>query len=93
MNVGILQLELEIPGSASLKEKRGVVKSLKERLRHRFNISAAEVDQQDLWNRAVLGVACVALDARAARETLDSVLRFAEEHNGSVISDYSIEVL
>jgi uncharacterized protein YlxP (DUF503 family) len=51
------------------------------------------VDQQDLWNRAVLGVACVALDARAARETLDSVLRFAEEHNGSVISDYSIEVL
>lgn len=93
MNVGILQIELEILGSDSLKAKRGVVKSLKERLRHRFNVSAAEVDGQDLWNRAVLGVACVSLDARSARETLDAVVRFAEEHDGSTISDYSIEVL
>jgi uncharacterized protein YlxP (DUF503 family) len=93
MNVGILQLEIEIPGSSSLKEKRGVVKSLKERLRNRFNVSAAEVDWQDVWNRAMLGVACVALDARGARETLDKVLRFAEDHDGSVVSDYSIEVL
>lgn len=93
MNVGILQIELEIPSSFSLKEKRGVVKSLKERLRQRFNVSAAEVDLQEVWNRARLGVACVAVDARAARETLDAVVRFSEEHDGSVVSDYSIEVL
>ena len=93
MNVGILQLELEIPGCRSLKEKRGVVRSLKERLRQRFNVSASGVDGQDLWNRAVLGVACVALDARGARALLDNVVRFAEEHDGSVVSDYSIEVL
>jgi hypothetical protein len=93
MNVGILQLELEIPGSMSLKEKRGIVKSLKERIRQRFNVSASEVDLHDVWNRALLGIACVSIDARIARETLDNVLRFAEEHNGSVVSDYTIEVL
>ena len=93
MNVGILQLELEIPAAHSLKEKRGVVKSLKERLRNRFNVSASEVGDQDVWNRALLGVACVALDARGARELLDGVVRFAEEHDGSIVSDYTIEVL
>lgn len=93
MNVGILQLELEIPGSMSLKEKRGIVKSLKERLRQRFNVSASEVDLQDIWNRAMIGVACVSIDPRLARETLDNVVRFAEEHDGSVIADYKIEVL
>ncbi len=93
MNVGILQLDIQIPASRSLKEKRGVVRSLKERLRHRFNISAAEVASHDTWNEAMLGVACVALDARAARDVLDKVLRFAEEHNGAVVKDFSIEVL
>jgi uncharacterized protein YlxP (DUF503 family) len=93
VNVGILQIEVEIPESFSLKAKRGVVKSLKERLRQRFNVSASEVDAQDVWNRARLGVACVALDARGARETLEKVVRFAEAHDGAVVSDYSIEVL
>jgi uncharacterized protein len=93
VNVGILQLEIEIPGSRSLKEKRSVVKSLKERLRQRFNVSASEVDDQDVWNRARLGVACVGIDARGAREVLDKVVRFAEEHDGALVSDYSIEVL
>lgn len=93
MNVGILQLELEIPGSLSLKEKRGIIKSLKERIRQRFNVSASEVDLQDVWNRAMLGVACVSIDPRSARETLDNVVRFAEEHDGAVVGDFRIEVL
>lgn len=93
MNVGILQIELEIPGSGSLKDKRGVVKSLKERLRQRFNVSAAEVGDQDVWNRALIGVTCVALDARSAREQLDAVVRFAEEHDGAIVTDFSVEVL
>lgn len=93
MNVGILQLELEIPASRSLKEKRSAVSSLKMRLRQRFNVSASEVDDQDVWNRAMLGVSCVSLNARGARETLEKVVRFAEEHDGTVISDYTIEVL
>ncbi|MBL8695687.1 MAG: DUF503 domain-containing protein [Planctomycetes bacterium] len=93
MNVGILQIELEIPSAFSLKDKRGVVKSLKERIRQRFNVSAAEVDGQETWNRAVIGVACVAIDARTARDTLDKVLRFAEEHEGSIVGDSTIEIL
>lgn len=93
MNIGILQLELEIPGSVSLKEKRGIVKSLKERIRHRFNVSASEVDLHDVWNRAMLGIACVSIDPRSARDTLDNVVRFAEEHAGAVIGDYRIEVI
>ncbi|MBI3820224.1 MAG: DUF503 domain-containing protein [Planctomycetes bacterium] len=93
MNLGILQLELEIPGSSSLKEKRGVVKSLKQRIRQRFNVSAAEVDEHDVWDRALLGIACVSIDPRSARETLDNVVRFAEEHDGAIVSDYQIEIL
>lgn len=93
MNVGVLQLELEIPGAFSLKDKRGIVKSLKERIRHRFNVSASEVGDQDTWNRAVLGIACVSIDPKAARETLDNVVRFAEEHDDAVVSDFTIEVL
>lgn len=86
-------MELEIPGSLSLKEKRGIIKSLKERIRQRFNVSASEVDLQDVWNRAMLGVACVSIDPRSARETLDNVVRFAEEHDGAVVGDFRIEVL
>ncbi|MDO8357540.1 MAG: DUF503 domain-containing protein [Nitrospirota bacterium] len=58
--VGLCTVELFIPGSQSLKDKRQVLLSLKDRLREKFNLSVAEVDGQDLWQKAVLGLACVA---------------------------------
>ncbi len=62
MRVGYMRIELLIPGSRSLKEKRRPLKSLIERLRSRFHVSVAEVDHQDLHQRAAIGIALVASD-------------------------------
>ena len=75
MVVGVCVWQLEVIGCQSLKEKRSVVKSLKDRLHQRFNVSAAETNHQDLWQRAELSVCVVATDGAQA----DAVLRSAEE--------------
>ncbi len=62
MIVGTIRIELHIPGSTSLKAKRSVLNRIKERLKSRFNASVAEVEYQDLWQRAVLGVAVVGIE-------------------------------
>lgn len=68
MVVGVVRVELHIHGATSLKERRAVVRSIRDRLRARHNISVAEVDAQDVWQRATLGIAAVSLtDDRAAR--------------------------
>jgi len=69
MVVGVCTLVLHLPFSQSLKDKRKVIKSLKDRLRGRHNISLMEVDAQDLWQRAVLGIAAVG-DGRTPLEGL-----------------------
>ena len=72
MVVGIRRWELHLAGCQSLKDKRRIVKSLKDRMHQRFNVSAAEVDHQDVWQRAALAVAIVSGDARHAEEVLTS---------------------
>ncbi|PYP37218.1 MAG: DUF503 domain-containing protein [Gemmatimonadetes bacterium] len=74
MIVGVMTWELHIAASHSLKEKRQVLKSLKDRLHHRFNVSAAETAHHDLWQRAELTVCVVSTD----RGHADSVLREAD---------------
>jgi uncharacterized protein YlxP (DUF503 family) len=74
MVVGVCTFELHLPGVASLKGKRQILLSLKGRIQNKFNVSIAEVDGQDLWQTAVLGVACVANEQRHTNEVLDSVL-------------------
>jgi hypothetical protein len=74
MVVGVCTIDLYLPGVGSLKGKRQVLLSLKDRLQGKFNISVAEVDANDLWQRAVLGVACVSNDGRHVNQVLDSVL-------------------
>lgn len=74
MIVGVCTVELFIPDRQSLKSKRQVVSSLKERLRGKFNVSVAEVDGQDLWQKAVLGIACVANETAYVNQVLDQVL-------------------
>jgi uncharacterized protein YlxP (DUF503 family) len=76
MVVGVCTLDLHLPGVDSLKGKRQILLSLKERIQKKFNVSIAEVDGQDLWQRAVLGVACVANEQRHTNQVLDSVLNF-----------------
>jgi len=71
--VGVLTLELRLENSHSLKEKRHVVESLKTRLRNKFNVSVAEIDYQDLWQRAAIAAVTVSSDHTHAEKVLRSV--------------------
>jgi uncharacterized protein len=72
----VVQLELHIPTSRSLKEKRAVLRPIVEGLRHRFQISVAEVDYQDKWQRALIGLAVVSHSYSHAVEVVDNVERW-----------------
>lgn len=74
MVVGLCTVELFISGSQSLKDKRQVLHSLKDRLHGKFNLSVAEVDGQDLWQKAVLGMACVANEGGYVNQVLEQAL-------------------
>jgi uncharacterized protein len=76
MTVGIARLTLFIPDSHSLKEKRMVVRRVKDRTRNKFNVAIAEVEDNDVWQRAVLGLALVGNDRRFVETALDEVVRF-----------------
>lgn len=79
--------ELSIPGCSSLKEKRAVVRSLKDRLRHKFNVSVAETGHHDVHARARITVALVATDRRFAQSVLDKTDCFVQDHGRAVILD------
>ena len=76
MHVGVCQIELRLPENQSLKGKRQVIKSITTRIQNRFNVSVAEVDNQNLWQLATLGIACVSNHRRHADETLANVIKF-----------------
>lgn len=76
MAVGLVALDLVTGAGHSLKEKRRLVAGLKERLHRRFNISVAETDYQDLWQRAELTIVCVASDGRSVQAQLDQAVAF-----------------
>lgn len=88
MVVAIVRIELHIPASRSLKDKRQVVRGLKERLRARAHASVAEVDHQDLWQRAALGVALVAPDGAHARELLQGVRTLVDAAAEAQVTDW-----
>ncbi|MFC1650294.1 DUF503 domain-containing protein [Candidatus Latescibacterota bacterium] len=86
MIVGVLNIELFIPGSRSLKAKRSVVKSLKDRLKNGFNVSVAEVDYLDKWQRTTLGVAAVSNERIHAESVLTKVInKISEEHRVEIL--------
>jgi uncharacterized protein YlxP (DUF503 family) len=74
MIVGVCTVELFIPEGHSLKGKRQVVQSLKNRLREKFNLSVAEVGEQDLWQKSILGLACVANESAHVNQVLEQAL-------------------
>ena len=85
MLVAACSWELSLPGCSSLKEKRRIVKSLKDRLSSRFNVSVAETDHQDVWTRAQLSVALVTTDGRLAESLLAKVDHLIEGETRAVI--------
>jgi uncharacterized protein YlxP (DUF503 family) len=78
VTVGIARLTLFIPDSHSLKEKRMVVRRVKDRTRQKFNVAIAEVEENDVWQRAVLGLAVVGNEVRFVESQLDEVVRFVQ---------------
>ncbi|KPJ54488.1 hypothetical protein AMJ39_00250 [candidate division TA06 bacterium DG_24] len=93
MRVGTCIVELHLPECRSLKNKRQVIKALKERLRKKFNISVAEVDHNDLWQSAVLGIAVVAENGRFANEVLSKSIDLVNEERRVELVDYHIDIL
>jgi uncharacterized protein YlxP (DUF503 family) len=94
MNVGTCRVKLRFPENQSLKGKRQIVKSIVTRLRNRFNVSVAEVDDNDLWQLATLGIACVSNSKRHTNEVLSKVMSFiANGHFELEIVDYEIEII
>ena len=86
-------VELHLPDVGSLKGKRHVLKGLKERVRARFEVSVAEVDHHDLWQRATLALACVSHDSLHANEVVSKAMDFIEEHVEGRVIDTSVEIL
>ena len=79
MVIGVCRVTLHLPASHSLKDKRQVVRSLLARLRNRFDLAVAEVDDQDRWQIATLGLACVSSSASVVDEVLTHALNYIEE--------------
>jgi len=94
MVIGSCRIELYLPGMASLKDKRSVLKRVIHRLRREFNVSVAEVDYHDIWQSAVLAVVTVSTDAAYAHGLLTRVVQWIEHHRLDVdLVDYEMEML
>lgn len=92
MFVGVCTIELHIPESGSLKTKRQSLRSLKDRIRNSFNVSVAEVDGNDLWQKASLAVAAVSNDKAHLNQTLDHVVNMVERVPELSLLEYHIEI-
>ncbi|MBD3182534.1 DUF503 family protein [Candidatus Poribacteria bacterium] len=92
MHIGVCTLQLRLSGNRSLKEKRRVVKSMKDRIRNRFNVSIAEVDNLDKWQWATLGVVCISNDSKFTNSILSKVVNYVETGCMVDLVDYYIEI-
>ena len=94
MHVGVCHVKLRIPENGSLKDKRRVLKAITSRMANRFNISVAEIDDNDYWQVATIGFSCVSNDNRHANEILSKAVNFISDPRFNVeVLDYSIEIL
>jgi len=93
MFVGVARITLQIPDSGSLKSKRQVLRRVTDRVKARFNVSIAEVDDQDLWQKATLALAVVGGDQRHVNEQLDKVLHHVEDMYVAPVISREIEII
>ncbi|HSB13138.1 MAG TPA: DUF503 domain-containing protein [Bryobacteraceae bacterium] len=91
--IGVLTLEMRLEHAHSLKDKRHVVQGLKDRLRHRYNVAVAEIDCQDLWQRAVVAAVTVSGEHAHAERVLQSVEREASSLLGAALVGATVEWL
>ena len=93
MVIGVLTAKLAVYEATSLKDKRRVVKSIKDRIRHKFNVSIAETDALNSRQNTVITTAVVSNDTRYAEGCLQQVLNHIQGHRGSTLVDYTLEML
>ncbi len=93
MLIGALSVDIHIPEAHSLKDKRRVIQSLIETTRRKFNVSISEIDNQDLWQLATLGIVCVSNDGRFVNKALDNVLDMLEANGDIQIGQTVLEIL
>jgi uncharacterized protein YlxP (DUF503 family) len=91
MPVGVLTLEIELPYSHSLKEKRAVLQKIRDRLRSRFNVAVAELDHQDVWQHATLGVVSISNSQTLLESTFRQVLEESEKILGQDVANHTLE--
>jgi uncharacterized protein YlxP (DUF503 family) len=91
MAVGLLTLELHIAEAQSLKDKRQVLRSLKDRLRGHFNVAVAELEHHDVWQRSVVGVVTLSNEEQHVEEALQKVLAEAERILGPLLINHTVE--
>ena len=92
MFIGTCQVDIHLPESSSLKKKRQLLKRIKDRVRNQFNVSIAEVGNNELWQRATLGISVVSNDRRYANQVLNQVVEHIGQENGILILDFSLEI-
>ena len=93
MLIGICTLNLYFPDSHSLKDKRNIIKSIKARIRNKFNVSVSEIDNHDLWKNTTLGIACIGNEKRYLNDILNKVIKFIEYQNKLQLIDFKTSIL
>ncbi len=92
MLVGVCTIRLWMPANDSLKAKRRILRSLMDRVKAHYNVSIAEVDAQDDWQRAVLGIACITSEPHLTRQILEAIVRQIEGQGLAEVTDVEVEL-
>ncbi len=93
LHIGLLQFSIEIPYAESLKDKRGVVRSLKDRVRRKFNVSIAEIEDLDDCSIATLGAVMAGSDVAYINGAMDKLLNLLQDWRDATLSDHQLEIL
>ena len=93
MRIGVLRTYFQIPGAHSLKEKRRVIRSIKDRLYSQFNVSVAEIGSNDVWQAGELGVVTVGNERRHVESVMQKVMNFVDVADGIRVIECDIEII
>lgn len=93
MIIAVLTVDLYLPGATSLKEKRAVLRKLKDRVGNNFNVSIAEVDFADKWQRARIGIAQIGNDYKYLEKNIQTIFRIIDSNDSAEVIDHSMEYL
>jgi uncharacterized protein YlxP (DUF503 family) len=93
IRVGLLKIDIHIPEAGSLKEKRAVMRHIKDKIRRDFNVSVCEADNHDKWQLATFGISCVSNDKKHVDAALNKVRDFFTRTRNIVVVDYQLEII